>query len=354
MREVYIALKDDRKAVVDFDKLTEQDIAFIRDNAQSYARPMELEDGRKAYVDFSKLTQDDYNWLSTRLAPEKSFGESFKPIETAEQRDPYYRTPIEYRIRHPDGTFKYLVSEGHKEYEGGKPVRIFAIVQDITERKKQEETIKTALEEKHQLIRELYHRTKNNMQVIISMLMLQAMQYEDENIRELVKITVNRIQTMSLVHEKLYQSEKLSTIKLDEYINDLTQLLVHTFRISSDKVNIVCDLQPIPALIDIAIPCGLIINELVSNAIKYAFPGKRTGTIKIELHPKDDGFISLRVSDNGIGVPPDFDFRSGKTIGLQTVAEITELQLQGTMDIERGTGFSCCVQFKNSLYRKRI
>lgn len=262
--------------------------------------------------------------------------------------------PIEYRILFRDGTFKYLVSEGRKEYGGGRPVRIFAIVQDITERKKQEETIRMALEEKNQLIRELYHRTKNNMQVIISMLMLQAMQYQDENIRELVKVTVNRIQTMSLVHEKLYQSEKLSTIKLDEYISDLIRLLKHTFSISSDKVTIVCDLQPIPALIDIAIPCGLIINELVSNAIKYAFPDNRKGTIKVELHPKDDGFISMRVSDNGIGMPPDFDFHSGKTIGLQTVAEITELQLQGKMYIERGSGFSCCVQFKNSLYRKRI
>lgn len=217
-----------------------------------------------------------------------------------------------------------------------------------------EAALEASLQEKIQLIGELYHRTKNNMQVIISMLMIQAGITDNEKVKEILRDTVSRIQAMSLVHEKLYQSQTLSRINLDEYINDLTQLLVKTYHVESNKIKLSFELEQIPVLIDTAVPCGLVLNELIANALKHAFPEKRDGEIKIVLQRTQNQDINLVLTDNGIGVPDGFNFRNNESFGLQTAILIVEHQLQGKIDFAADHGVSCHLRFRDDLYQERV
>ncbi len=231
---------------------------------------------------------------------------------------------------------------------------IFGIGADITERRRAEEQIKRALKEKEVLLRELYHRTKNNMHVICSMLALRAAHVKDEYALSVLKEIEDRIQSMALVHQKLYQSQNLSSIDLKEYIGDLVALLMESYKSQTDRVSLVLDLENVPVLIDIAIPCGLILNELISNALRHAFPEDKKGAVKVRLRKREDNTILLQVSDDGIGVPPGFDFRQRQSLGLQTIFALAEYQLQGEVTFESGEGVSCQIQFQDTLYEPRI
>jgi PAS domain S-box-containing protein len=231
---------------------------------------------------------------------------------------------------------------------------IGSIYNDITERKKSQEKIQSSLVEKEALIRELYHRTKNNMQIISSMLMLSSSYTEDENVKLLFKDMENRILTMSIVHQKLYQSKDLSSVNLEDYIFELTQLLTRSYMIPTSKINLKMNIEKIQVLIDVAIPCGLIINEIISNALKYAFPDEKRGEITVSLKRIEDNHIELVISDNGIGVPEDFDFRSGSKMGMRIIYAVAELQLQGKVVFESKNGLSCRISFKEPVYDKRV
>jgi PAS domain S-box-containing protein len=226
--------------------------------------------------------------------------------------------------------------------------RICVIFEDITERKENEEKINHVLAEKETLLRELYHRTKNNMQVIYSILALQAEASDDEDFKLLIEDTNNRIMSMSLVHQMLYRSKNLSSINLDEYITDLVSLLTGGFNVLDGKVQIEMDLKPVPVLIDKAVPCGLIMNELISNVFKHAFPGEREGLLTINLCLKDEGQVEIIVCDNGRGVPDGFDFYSQKSLGLQLIVSITQQQLNGTVDFISEEGVKCMISFINT------
>ncbi|MGA2143316.1 MAG: sensor histidine kinase [Brevinematales bacterium] len=195
------------------------------------------------------------------------------------------------------------------------------------------------------MLRELYHRTKNNMQVICSMLDLQSKSANDPYIKSAFMEMQNRIYSMALVHQKLYQSQNLSEINLKDYIKELSELLVRNYQLS-DKISLNLDLENIPAVIDSAIPCGLILNELISNSLKYAFPDGGSGLINIELKEKE-GYIELKVSDNGKVLPNDFDFRNRETLGMKTIFLLAENQLQGTIEFSSQNGVSCRVRFRS-------
>lgn len=227
---------------------------------------------------------------------------------------------------------------------------------DVTERVQAEEAIKANLrQEKETVLRELAHRTKNNMFVIRSMLSLQAMHSENLEVQRIVEDVENKIFAMALVHQKLYQSQSLSRIDLGEYLHDLAPALSHSYMLIPNNVSVEVEAEAIFVLLDTAIPCGLVMTELVSNAFKHAFPNHRKGKVRINLSRVPPDHIHLQVCDNGVGVPEGFDFRHRPTLGIQTVFMIVEHQLKGSVQfISKGGGLTCDVYFADSLHTERV
>jgi PAS domain S-box-containing protein len=259
--------------------------------------------------------------------------------------------PVEYRVIRPDGTERTVWGEaGELRLDSaGQPEVLTGIVQDITNRKRAEEQIRRALQEKETLLRELYHRTKNNMQVIDAMLQLQASYADDGHLQVVFEEMRNRIRAMALVHERLYRSESLSRIDLGQYIVDLTGLLTESYEILPNRIHLDLDVEEVPVSIDSAIPCGLILNELLSNAFKHAFPGGAQGTIHVRLRQEADQEIELQIGDDGIGVPEGFDFRHDGSLGMLIVFSIGERQLHGQVTFDAGEGVVCRVRFRDEV-----
>ena len=252
--------------------------------------------------------------------------------------------------------FVWMTVNAIPRFRPGKntPYQVFVTLHDVSERKRAEEAMKAALEEKEILLRELYHRTKNNMQVIRSMLALQGAHCGHPEVKSVFKETENRIQAMALVHQKLYQSRDLSRINLKEYYNDLAHFLIRSYGAAGERITLRLHLEDIHVLIDTAIPCGLVLNELVSNALKHAFPDGREGEIVVEVFRSEGRSIEIRFSDNGAGVPEGFDLRTQGTLGLQTVLMIVEHQLKGKLEFSNKTGLTVKLRFQDSLYSKRV
>ncbi|HNX57932.1 MAG TPA: histidine kinase dimerization/phosphoacceptor domain -containing protein [Spirochaetota bacterium] len=199
-----------------------------------------------------------------------------------------------------------------------------------------ETQIMKSLEEKEILLRELYHRTKNNMQVICGLLHLQSTGI-DESTREILRQTEDRIMAMALVHKKLYQSQNLAELPFDEYIRDLLFSIKESFHPSSDGVVIRFNMERINTAIETAVPCGLVLNELISNSFKHAFDGREERIITVGLSGGDDGYI-IEYADSGKGFPSGIDPRSSKSLGCRLVFMIVESQLRGVVEYKSGDG----------------
>jgi len=226
---------------------------------------------------------------------------------------------------------------------------------DITDRIRAEEELRRSLREKEVLLQEVYHRTKNNMQVIASLLNIEAMSCGNEKVCTILNEMNGRITAMSLVHQKLYESKDLSRIDFGEYLEDLlAEIKPAYFEKARDVEMGVSAERGIVVLIDTAIPCGLVINELIVNAIKYAFPDNRKGNIRVKLERDEAGFLVLTVADDGVGLPPGFDFRSDGKIGLQTVVSLIEAQLQGDISFISRSGTVCTMKIRDNLYTARV
>ncbi|MBD3886492.1 CBS domain-containing protein [Phormidium tenue FACHB-886] len=203
---------------------------------------------------------------------------------------------------------------------------------ELQERKCTEEQLKLSLKEKEALLKEIHHRVKNNLQVISSVLRLQSDYIKDEQVLALFKDSQNRIRSMALIHEKLHQSSDLLKINFDDYVRDLADNLLRSYAASSQTATLRTEAAGVWLTIDTAIPCGLIINELVSNALKHAFPvPDTTNEIRVKILPTSDARFTLTVQDNGIGFPPNLDFRNTESLGLELVCIFTE-QLEGMID----------------------
>ncbi|MFB0525775.1 MAG: histidine kinase dimerization/phosphoacceptor domain -containing protein [Phycisphaerae bacterium] len=222
------------------------------------------------------------------------------------------------------------------------------IMKDITDRKRTEDQIKKSLREKEVLLREIHHRVKNNMQVISSLLRLQSRVLEDARVVEIFKECQDRVRSMSLIHETFYRSKDLLNIDFAEYIRELADGLVRSFGIDATKIAIKIDVKGVSLGINLAIPCGLLVNELISNSLKHAFPAGRSGEIKISLRPTDENKIELIVSDNGVGVPEELDFRKTKSLGLQLVNTLVKDQLGGEIELDRSTGTKFKIKFRQN------
>ncbi|MFQ5713816.1 MAG: ammonium transporter [Candidatus Scalinduaceae bacterium] len=220
----------------------------------------------------------------------------------------------------------------------------------------QKVTAKTeaSLKEKEVLLREIHHRVKNNMQVISSLIRLQSRNVKDEQQIEMLKESQNRIKAMALIHEKLYRSKDLANIDFNDYIKNLVNDLFLSYKASTGKVTLKMNIETVSFGIDTAIPCGLIINELVSNSLKYAFPEGKDGEIKISLRTLDEGDIELIVSDNGVGIPKDLDFRNTESLGLRLITNLAETQLQGKVELNRNKGTEFQIKYKEVKYKERV
>lgn len=242
-----------------------------------------------------------------------------------------------------NGTWLYFTASTIKDIHG-KMVGAMETLEDITDSKIAEEQIKASLQEKELLLREIHHRVKNNLQIISSLLSLQSHYIKDEKTIELLKDSQNRVKSMALLHEKLYASESLARIDFNDYIRTLVNHLNSAYGEGLPPVDIKIDIKDVLMEADTAIPCGLIINELVSNSLKHAFPNERTGQICISLISNEDNYI-LTVEDDGIGIPVEIDLKNNQTLGLLLVKSLVE-QLQGTIDLTKNSGTKFKIDFK--------
>jgi two-component sensor histidine kinase len=223
---------------------------------------------------------------------------------------------------------------------------------------KAREEVARSLREKEVLLQEVYHRTKNNMQLIASFLSMEAIESGSERVSALVDEMIGRITSMALVHQKLYESKDLSRIDFGDYARDLIAEIKGSYLGNRGQIELRVEAQAgIVVVLDTAIPCGLALNELVVNAIKHAFPAGRAGIVRVALERGAQGGFLFSVADDGVGLPPGFDLRRDARIGLRTVVSVIEEQLRGEVRLAPrldGTGTLCTATVRDDLYSARI
>ena len=288
-------------------------------------------------VDVSKLYQDPKGRISFQ---KKILREGFVKNE-------------EVLLKKKDGTpFLGSVYAVMVRDEKGKSKYFDGIVEDITERKEAEEMLKTSLVEKEILLREIHHRVKNNLQIISSLLNLQSRHVKDESALDMFHESRNRVRSMALIHEKLYKSDDLANVDFCEYIRNLGRHLFMSYGINSTAIDLDVSVEDVFLDINTSIPCGLIINELISNSLKHAFSGREQGKIRVVLQSERNGKYKLLVSDDGVGLPKGLDVTQTESLGLQLVTMLVE-QLQGTLNLDNNEGTSFEIVFEKLDYRAR-
>ncbi len=228
-----------------------------------------------------------------------------------------------------------------------------AVKEDVTERRRAEDQIKASLKEKEILLQEIHHRVKNNLQVIISLLSLQSKDIKDQKVLKMFKESQDRVHSISLVHEGIYRSKDLAHIKLEGYVRKLTSDLLKSYKVNEGIITLKIDVEDMSIGIDTSIPCGLIINELLSNSLKHAFPEKRKGEIDIKIRKAGDSEIEMIFSDNGIGMPEGFDFKNPSGFGFRMIIDLVEYKLMGRIDHIRGKSSAPSVRGKSSAFSVR-
>jgi PAS domain S-box-containing protein len=225
---------------------------------------------------------------------------------------------------------------------------ICGIARDVTKRKEEEERLKKSLKEKEVLLKETHHRVKNNLQIISSLLSLQAGYVKDEKLLDILRDSQKRIRSMALIHEKFYQAEDYIGADFSGYVHDLILSLFSAYRFDTSAVDLQTNIADVFLDMDTSIPLALIINELISNSLEHAFPDERKGRIRVDLKEEDGGRFKLTVEDDGVGLPEDFDIQSTETLGLRLVAALVE-QLGGKIEIDTTSG----TRFDITFSRKR-
>ena len=227
--------------------------------------------------------------------------------------------------------------------DDGTVPELACLAHDITENKNNEIHLIESLNEKEILLKEVHHRVKNNLQVISSILNLQSSYVKDEKILEILRESQNRIKSMSFIHESLYQNKIFSYINFSDYLVNLSKNLVHSYQINTGFIELICETKVVKLNLDQSIPCGLIVNELLTNSLKYAFPNNQDGIITIMLE-KVDSTVYLKVSDNGVGMDKNIDPENTETLGLQLVYTLVD-QLNGKIELDRGDGTKYLITF---------
>src|SRR5438105_6864032 len=214
-----------------------------------------------------------------------------------------------------------------------------------------EQAIRESLREKEALLKEIHHRVKNNLKIISSLLAMQSDSVADESMRALLQESQNRVRAMAMIHEKLYQSSNLARIHFGDYVSSLTGFLFRSYSNTAGRVALKLTVDEVHLNIDSAVPCGLILNELVSNSLKHAFKDGRSGELRVELRAEPEGY-KLTVADNGSGLPSDFDLTRIKSLGLQLVETLSR-QIKGRLTVESSYGARFQLFFNELGYSRR-
>lgn len=247
----------------------------------------------------------------------------------------------EWKVKCKDGTVRDIyVTAARMKTGSGKSYKVTTVT-DITERKRYTEKLESIIEEKEQFVREIHHRVKNNLNIVSGLIHLQADKVKGN--REVYKLfleSMTRIKSLSTIHEKLYKRDNLAYIGLNDYVQQLARNILTTFTDGDNRIELDLDIDDIEIDIDKAISCGLIINEVLSNAVKYAFPDEASGRIRLVIKKKGDK-IQMKISDNGIGLPEDFDLKTSNTLGMQLIHNLSrKLKSDVVMRGENGTSIS--------------
>lgn len=259
-------------------------------------------------------------------------------------RTPSYAT--EHRLRHKNGQWLWVLDAGavFERDATGRAVRMCGIHMDVTNRKEAEERAQATLREKEVMLKEIHHRVKNNLQIVSALLDLQSGHTADAGVREMFKESRGRVKSMALIHERLYRSLDMARVNFADYARQLADDLYRTYKVSDDDIRLEVDVDLPPVAIDIAIPCGLLLNELISNCFKHAFPDRDAGCVRVSLLRAGAGAAELAVADDGVGFPADTDFRDTPSFGMQLVNTLVE-QLEGTIELRTGGGTTFTVRF---------
>lgn len=262
---------------------------------------------------------------------------------------------ITYRIVLPDDRVRWVEDRGRlfvDDDEMGRPVRMSGVCMDITDRKHAEDQLKASLREKEVLLREVHHRVKNNLQVISSLLSLQAGFIEDPKGQAMFADCRYRIHSMALIHQSLYQSESMAQIDFGAYLHALARDLFRAYAIDGERIRLAASVDNIPLTIDTAVPCALLAHELVSNCLKHAFPHEQAGHIWVMFRRQPDGKLQLQVRDNGVGLPDAVTPDTVESFGLQLV-DILREQLRATLELQRRPGTTVTITFTELTYQSR-
>nr|WP_243687551.1 sensor histidine kinase [Methanobacterium formicicum] len=296
-----------------------------------------------------ELTPEIYNLIFKIISPRV-----FRRIERLLDVGKFYNIGFYWNKQHYGGLTIALPKNQSLEHE--KTIETIVNQASIAlQRSYAEKAIKESLEEKEVLLREIHHRVKNNMQIISSLLNLQRQHVSGEETRDVLKESQGRVKSMAMIHEKLYQSPNLTRVDFKDYIEKLASNLIYTYKIENRDIEQVFEVKDVEMNIDTAIPCGLIINELITNSLKYAFPPSfqnKKGVIKIKL-VQTGNLFQLEISDNGVGLHADIEPENAETLGLQLVHTLVN-QLDGSLKIDRIRGTKFTITFQELNYKERI
>lgn len=267
----------------------------------------------------------------SEVLPEAAAEEVMQALREAHERGSSLGRQVLLEL--PQGTSCFEMSVARMRPARGERPRFVVLSRNITARRQAEDAIRDSLREKEALLKEVHHRVKNNLQVITSLLRLETSRSRDEGTRNVLKEMQGRIRSMALLHESLYRTQDFARVDLADYLRQLASQLLRAHNSDPERIRLKLDLASVALAIDQAIPCGLIVNELMTNALKYAFTDGRAGEVRVSLEARPDGLMRLTVSDTGPGLPPDFDARKSASLGLQLISDLTR-QIGGTLTVE--------------------